>query len=68
MSMELGTLTDKFSVPVRRVAKRRCSIWLSITNIIRSVLVDSNIVNGASDYVGLLSCEIWEPVFHGSSN
>jgi hypothetical protein len=68
MSMELGRLTDKFSVPIRRVAKPSCSIWLSTTNIIHSVLVDSNVVDGASDYASLLSCKLWQSVFHCSLN
>jgi hypothetical protein len=66
--MELGRLTDKFNVLVRRVAKPSCSIWLSIRNIIHNVLVDSNVVDGASDYAGLLSCKLWQHVFHCSLN
>lgn len=64
MSMGLSRLTDKFSMPIRRVAKQSCCIWLLITNIISSILVDSNIVDGAFDYVDLISCELWKPVFH----
>jgi len=62
--MEVSRLTNKFSMPIRRVAKQSCCIWLLITNIISSILVDSNIVDGAFDYVDLISCELWKPFLH----
>lgn len=50
-------------MPVRRITRESRCIWLLITNIISSILIDPNIVDRALHYLNLVSCELREPFF-----
>ena len=57
-------LTDKFNMPIILVTDRREIPSPILLHVERSVLVDTNIVNGSFYHPGLIITEAWQPILY----
>ena len=60
--VKVQDLTDKSNMPIILVTDRRQVPSPIVLHVERSVLVDTNIVNGSFNHRGLVGIEAWQPI------